>query len=245
MNDLMPFSYEGQQVRTVLIDGEPWFVAADVAAVLGYSGGARNATGRLPERMRGVAEVNTPGGAQQMIVIRESGVYRLVLRSNVPGAEAFQDWLAEEVIPVIRREGGYISPTATTDQLTRIINHAQQQMQVLRLADGLVDRAWLEAKARHVTARALGEEPEVPTEGQPLDVGTYLQEQGLTDAQQRRVRGNFGKALAAAYRKVYGREPEKVPRFVDGALRKVSGYTERDRPMFDEVWLDLRTTGWI
>jgi anti-repressor protein len=97
----------GGQVRAVLIDSEPWFVAADVTGSLGYGGGRRNAVGRLPERMRGVASVNTLGGSQAMTVINEAGVYRLAMRSNAPKAEAFQDWLAEEVVPAIRRTGRF------------------------------------------------------------------------------------------------------------------------------------------
>jgi anti-repressor protein len=109
MNDLTVFSYAntGAGVRTVVRDGEPWFVAADIAGILGYGGGARNAIARLPERMKGVEEINTPGGAQRMTVVSEAGAYRLAMRSNLPDAERFQDWIAEEVIPEIRKTGRY------------------------------------------------------------------------------------------------------------------------------------------
>lgn len=239
MTDLLPFSYEGRPVRTVLVNGQPWFVAADVTAVLGYGGGARNAIARLPERMRGVEEVNTPGGEQRMTTISESGVYRLVLRSSLPGAEAFQDWLAEDVIPAIRREGGYISPAATADQLTLLAARAEVQTRVLRNLHGIVDPYWLEAKARHVAARALGEEPEVDPDTRPLTVGEYLQERGITGVAMRKLSPKFGKRLKAAYIRHHGRAPLSVERFVDGALRPVAGYTERDRPVFDQVWNDL------
>lgn len=105
--EIFQFPATGAGIRTVLIDGEPWFVAADVCAVLGYGGGARNAVGRLPERMRGVAEINTPGGLQKVAILSEAGVYRLVMRSSMPNAEAFQDWLAEDVVPQIRMTGKY------------------------------------------------------------------------------------------------------------------------------------------
>src|SRR5687768_8417360 len=77
---LAPFQFPstGQTVRTVLRDGEPWFVAADVCAVLGHSN-HRVAVGRLPERMKGVTEVDTPGGPQDMRIVSEPGVYRLVM----------------------------------------------------------------------------------------------------------------------------------------------------------------------
>lgn len=105
--EIFQFPPTGAGIRTVLVNGEPWFVAADVCAVLGYAGGGRNAVSRLPERMRGVAEINTPGGLQKVTVINEPGVYRLAMRSNVPNAERFQDWLAEDVVPQIRMTGKY------------------------------------------------------------------------------------------------------------------------------------------
>lgn len=100
------FPVTGQAVRTATLNGEPAVVANDVCAVLGQSN-PRQAVSRLPERMKGVTEVDTPGGPQKMTVLTEAGVYRLVMRSNLPAAEAFQDWLAEEVIPAIRRTGSY------------------------------------------------------------------------------------------------------------------------------------------
>jgi hypothetical protein len=133
-------------------------------------------------------------------------------------------------------EGGAINPRATEDQLTAIIGRAEQQMRVLRLADGLVERAWLEAKARHVAARALGEEPEVDPATRPLTVGEYLADRGVTGAALRSLSSNFGKQVKALYRLKYETEPQKVERFVDGALRMVAGYTERDRPLFDAAW---------
>lgn len=105
--EVFQFPATGNHVRTCVVDGDPWFVAADVCFVLGYGGGARNAVQRLPERMKGVEEFNTPGGPQRLTIVNEAGVYRLVMRSTLPGAEGFQDWLAEEVVPAIRRTGSY------------------------------------------------------------------------------------------------------------------------------------------
>lgn len=115
MNDIIPFTFPetGQPVRTVTINGEPWFVGMDVTAVLGYANG-RDALATLPERMRNtVAIPDGKRGNPSRAIITESGVYRLVMRSNLPAAEQFQDWLAEEVIPSIRRTGSYtVAPPA-------------------------------------------------------------------------------------------------------------------------------------
>ncbi|MFL6113958.1 MAG: BRO family protein [Catenulispora sp.] len=111
MSTLTPFTFPatGEPVRTILIDGEPWIVAADVTAILGYANG-RDAVSRLPERMKGVGSTDTPGGRQKLSIINEPGVYRLAMRSNLPEAERFQDWLSEEVLPSIRKTGGYGVP---------------------------------------------------------------------------------------------------------------------------------------
>lgn len=109
--DLVPFAYEGQRVRTVIIDGEPWFVARDACAVLGISNG-RDALSGLDDDEKGVATTDTPGGPQQVAIINEFGLYSLILRSRKPEAKAFKRWITHEVIPQIRRDGSYGSAVA-------------------------------------------------------------------------------------------------------------------------------------
>lgn len=109
MTEIQPFTFPatGQAVRTVVVNGEPWFVAADVTAVLGYANG-RMAIGNLPDRMKNSVTISDGNrGNPNRTVLSESGVYRLVMRSDLPEAEPFQDWLAEDVIPAIRRTGSY------------------------------------------------------------------------------------------------------------------------------------------
>lgn len=107
MSAVEPFVFDGEPVRVVFEGAEPCWVAADVARILGYAGGARNAVARLPERMKGVALVNTPGGDQSMTVLTEAGVNRLIMRAETALAERVQDWLAEDVMPAIRKNGSY------------------------------------------------------------------------------------------------------------------------------------------
>jgi prophage antirepressor-like protein len=121
--DLTPFVFPvtGEAVRTVVIDGEPWFIAADVTAILGYANG-RMSIGALPERMKSSVTIadGTPGNPNRS-VINEAGVYRLVMRSNLMAAEQFQDWLAEDVIPSIRRTGSYVAPSLTNRDLALMV----------------------------------------------------------------------------------------------------------------------------
>lgn len=157
MNDLAVFTYSNLEVRTVLVDGEPWFVAADVCSVLGYGGGARNAIARLPERMKGVEGINTPGGKQQMTVISEPGVYRLVMRSNVDGAEAFQDWIAEEVVPAIRKTGRYEAQPAIPQTYADALQLAADQARQLQAQAEVIAAVTPKAEAWDHLASATGD----------------------------------------------------------------------------------------
>lgn len=98
------------KVRVVEKDGEPWFVGRDVAEILGYAK-ARNAiTAHVDEDDKKDAPIQgTPGGTQQMTIINESGLYSLVLSSKMPNAKKFKRWVTSEVIPSIRKHGGYIA----------------------------------------------------------------------------------------------------------------------------------------
>lgn len=91
--------------------GEPWFVARDVAHILNVKN-THDATRTLDDDEKGVEIFDTPGGAQKMTIVNESGFYRIALRSHTPEAKAFQRWVTHEVLPAIRRTGGYIAAKA-------------------------------------------------------------------------------------------------------------------------------------
>lgn len=94
------------QVRVVDVNGEPWFVAKDVCECLDI-GNSRDAVAALDEDEKGVDSIDTPGGAQEMSIISEAGLYSLILRSRKPEAKAFKRWITHEVLPSIRRAGSY------------------------------------------------------------------------------------------------------------------------------------------
>jgi anti-repressor protein len=101
------FQFEGKQVRTVLDAGnEPWFVAKDVCDILDLFNPSQ-ALSRLSDRMKGITTVDTPGGPQEVCIINEAGVYKMTFTSRKPEAQKFTDWLAEDVLPAIRRTGSY------------------------------------------------------------------------------------------------------------------------------------------
>ena len=101
------------QIRTTIIDNEPWFVGKDVAEILGYGAGkslANAVAAHVDAEDKGVTEIMTPGGKQKMITINESGLYSLILSSKMPKAKEFKQWVTSEVLPTIRKTGGYITP---------------------------------------------------------------------------------------------------------------------------------------
>lgn len=95
------------EIRTLTIDGEPWFVGKDVAERLGYSNPRDALSKHADAEDKGVAKCDTPSGAQEMTIINESGLYSLVLSSKLPTAKAFKRWVTSEVIPAIRKHGVY------------------------------------------------------------------------------------------------------------------------------------------
>jgi len=112
MSALDIFTYSGQQVRTVLVDGEAWFVAADVCRILEHTNPTMALAG-LDDDEKGLRNVDTLGGQQSMAVINEPGLYSLIIRSRKEEARAFKRWVTHEVLPAIRKTGQFGSALPT------------------------------------------------------------------------------------------------------------------------------------
>ena len=97
-------------LRTVSIDGEPWFVGKDVATILGYTNSRDALAKRVDPEDKGVAKCDTLGGTQDITVINESGLYSLILSSKLPSARQFKHWVTSDVLPSIRQTGAYLTP---------------------------------------------------------------------------------------------------------------------------------------
>ncbi|VWC40688.1 KilA domain-containing protein [Burkholderia lata] len=110
--DMRPFLFDCSAIRVVVVDGAPMFVARDVAGALGYTRTAdairAHCKGSVKRRL------HTSGGAQDVVLIPERDVYRLVFRSKLPAAERFEEWVVGEVLPAIRTAGRYAAPSAST-----------------------------------------------------------------------------------------------------------------------------------
>lgn len=115
MNKLQVFENKTfGKVRVIERNNEPWFVGKDVAEVLGYSNPRKALYDHVKGTHKGVTNCDTLGGKQQLTIIDEAGLYLLVLRSKLPAAEDFQEWVVAEVIPSIRKTGKYIAPKQQT-----------------------------------------------------------------------------------------------------------------------------------
>lgn len=130
MSNLQIFNYQSSNVRTIIKNGQPWFVAKDICDILEINS-VTDSVKRLSETMKATSIVSTQFGDKEMNVISEAGVYKLVFTSRKPEAEKFTDWVASEVIPSIRKTGSY-----STNQF----NIPQTLPEALRLAADLAEQ---------------------------------------------------------------------------------------------------------
>lgn len=111
MNELKIFENEEfGSLRTMEIDGKIYFVAKDVAGILGYSNPRKAISDHVDEEDKGVTKCDTLGGNQNLTIINESGLYSLVLYSKMPNAKKFKHWITADVLPSIRQYGAYLTP---------------------------------------------------------------------------------------------------------------------------------------
>lgn len=129
MNELQIFnSEEFGEIRTIEIDGKPYFVGTDVAKALGYS----NPRKAILDHCKGVTKRDTPtsSGVQLMSYINEGDLYRLIMKSKLPSAEKFESWVMDEVLPTIRKTGSYQKPLTTVEQIqviaTGFLDHEER-----------------------------------------------------------------------------------------------------------------------
>lgn len=117
MSNITPYQFEGANIRAMEIDGEPWFVAKDVTDALGYV----NSSDAVTTHCKGVAKrypLQTSGGKQELRVLSEPDVLRLIVNSTLPAAERFERWVFEDVLPSIRKTGSYTGQKGATPRVS-------------------------------------------------------------------------------------------------------------------------------
>ena len=127
MNELKVFQNEEfGEVRSLVINNEPWFVGKDIARILGYSNPRKALIDHVDEEDKGVTKCDTPGGKQDISIINESGLYALVFGSKLPTAKKFKHWVTSEVLPTLRKTGSYKMPDNPMEVL-KLMFDAQSQ----------------------------------------------------------------------------------------------------------------------
>lgn len=151
MNSISVFHYTDKDIRTVVIDGEAWFVANDICEMLDIAS-SRTALTRLGDSMKGVHTMDTLGGPQDMAIINEAGLYKLAFTSRKPEAEGFTDFVAGTILPTIRKTGQYSAKPMTQAELLAaqaqiMVDLERRQAQVEAVSTATVEKVKQMAEA--------------------------------------------------------------------------------------------------
>jgi prophage antirepressor-like protein len=217
-----------QLVRVKVIEQKPWFCAKDVCAALELKN-SRDAVVSLKSEQRATVGITDARQTRHVTFISESGLYKLIFKSRTKQAEAFQDWVCEEVLPQIRRSGQYSLPTTGTDDQWRI-NLAKDLLEHPAFKnDALMLHACRERLINAITDGS--NSTEVYT-----DLTSVLDRSGYNQKQVEPFRVKIGIYLSNKYLEKNGRRPGKTNKLVNGAYRDVCFYTP-------DEWKEY-VTGW-
>lgn len=177
-SNIQLFYYENTPARVIMLNGQPWWVAKDVCDILGYSNSRKALADHLDEDEKGVTTCYTPGGEQEMNIINESGLYCLIMRSNMPKAREFRRWVTGTVLPQVMRNG---LPERSDEKLTKTIMYATRMiLDAAGVKDNQLALA-LDRVATHYTGESLlalsGIVLEAPTKHQlltPTEIGKHF-----------------------------------------------------------------------
>lgn len=218
MSDLSIFRFDGADVRTVVIDGEPWFVATDIAKRLGYRDAA-DMTRTLDEDEKGSEIVRTPGGPQLMNIINEYGLYRAVVKRELGyvgdsserlAVRAFQRWVTHDVIPSIRKSGQYVAP----------VEEAPEHLMARALiqAQGIIERKDVAIAALTPRAEAWDELASAEGDYEVADAAKILARAGVETGRTRLF--NQLNAIGWIYRSPQGKWKARQTAVDSGYLRE-------------------------
>lgn len=246
MNSIVTIPFHGTNVQSVDVDGTPHVVFRPLVESIGLDPDGQMK--RLRRKSWATTVMTTVVGADgknrdmTVIDVRTLTMWLATIDENRvsddarPLVVAYQSEIAD-VIEAYWTRGGAINPRADEHQMNALIFQARAQMELAQAARGLIHPDHLEAKARVILARGLGEAPELDPGTRPLYAQQFLKEKNLSAKQMRSKASVFGKRLKKAYVEKYGREPEKYDLDLsNGQTRPVNAYTEADRPLMNQVW---------
>ncbi len=244
--ELVSIPFHGQSVQSVEIDGKPHVVFRPLVESLGLDADSqmkrlRRHSWATTVKMTGVG-LDGKNREMTCIDLRTLTMWLATIDENRVSEEArplvvaYQNEVAD-AIESYWAKGGAINPRATEHQQKAMMFELRSQMELCQAAKGLIHPDHLEAKARIVLARGLGEAPELNPATRPLYTADFLKEKNLGTKRMKSVAPMFGKRMKAAYTLEHGEEPQKYDLTLsNGQVRQVNGYTEADRPLMEQVW---------
>ena len=248
----IPVPGTSNPIMAVQQDGTEWVAANHVCDALGinWEPQHRKLKGRNWATMIIMTTVGADGKQREMSMVdrRTLTMWLATIDTNRvneaarPTLEAYQ-LEAANALDSYFHKGGAINPRAEEHQLNALLRQSQMQMELCQAAKGLIHPDHLEAKARIVLARGLGEAPELDPATRPLYTADFLKSKNLSAKKMKSIAPMFGKRMKALYTLEKGREPEKYDLTLpNGQVRQVNGYTEADRPLMQRVWDQYYTT---
>lgn len=157
MSAIQPFDYQGREVRTLLIDGEPHFVANDICAALDLADPRKSVNLLDDDERNTVPVIDSMGREQMTFVVTEAGMYSLVLRSRKPEAKAFKRWITHEVLPAIRKTGSYSTTPALPQDYATALRELAATVEARELAEQKARELEPAASAWNVMVEATGD----------------------------------------------------------------------------------------
>ena len=249
MTDLIHIPFHGTDVLAVDIDGKAHVVLKPAFETIGLDADRqiRNVRAQSWATTAVTAVVASDGRTRDMVTADVRTFLMALARipeSRVkeearPLLVAYQAEVAD-AIEAYWTAGGAINPRATEDQLDTLTRTARAQMEIVRLAQGVIDPTYLDTQARTILARAMGTEAQIEPGDIPVAVTGFLTEKGIKARLIGKHSGNFGKRLKSLYEAERGTTPQKVSRFINGAYKEVNGYFGRDLPLFERVFSIMR-----
>lgn len=198
-SEVQVYVFDSKDIRTLDIDGEPWFVGKDVASVLGYKN-VRDALSRhVDEEDKGVVKLDTLGGKQNQTIINESGLYSLILASKLPTAKKFKHWVTSEVLPSIRKHGAYATPV-TIDSILADPDSGIRLLQELKEERKQKEQALLKA-SREREGRLIAEQKVNEYEPKASYYDLILQNKSLMNITQ--IAKDYGMSGAEMNKKLH------------------------------------------
>lgn len=240
MTAVVKVPFKGDELLTVEVDGKPHVILKPAFEAIGLdaktqidklAGKSWACTGLVPVQLGDQRRTMVIADVRTFLMALATVDERRVSVTARPKLVAYQAEVAD-AIESYWTKGGAINPRASEDELRLL----KAQADVLNALRPIVDSGWLDAKARILGARALGETPELDQATKPLTVSVYLQRKGLRGKEQKAAASMFGKRLKALFVETYGEQPPAIEDVVGRHVVNVAQYQEQHARLFDQVW---------